>query len=486
MTHAPGEVLQARYEIKRLLGQGAMGRVYAARDRRFSDRRVAIKQLMAQPQDPSWSVQRRLFEREGRVLADLRHPGLVPISDRFEDAAALPRSWISSKGAPWSILQQSGRARNRCAPGPSSCVMCWTISTLRSPAIVWRDLKPENILVDDAGRLQAIDFGLARIMPPAGASGSSTTTAGLSLGTPGYAPFEQYTGQADARSDVYALGATLYRILTGQVPLPAPDRYSGEELPPPRQLSATIEPDLERLVLSMLAMEPERRPTLAAIRQALSPTDSPLPAARGAARWAGAGVAVVLILLLPLMLPGPLYHASFKPPGRTRRTLAHPAGWAIAGGQGRRPAHGVGWQCGAASPDAIRQAGSQPGAFSRRARGGDRQPGRPHDAVGCGFFASPPATAGRHRSPVRRVYRQRRTGGWNEGRSGAKDPGLVRACRVPLQAGGWHPDPGPGRRARRARRSGVAKWGDVAVATERRSVAARIGSRPGLRPGVES
>ncbi|MHB2017788.1 MAG: serine/threonine protein kinase [Candidatus Xenobia bacterium] len=266
--HQPGDVLQCRYEIETILGQGAMGRVYAARDQRFSERRVAIKQLIARPQDPQWDVMSKLFDREGRVLSDLQHPGLVAISDRFEESGHLylVMDYVEGSSLQSVIEHASPTLEQVRAWARELCDVLEYLHT-RTPPVVWRDLKPDNILVDANGCLRAIDFGLARFMQ----STPSNTTAGLSLGTPGYAPFEQYTGQAAESSDVYALGATMYRMLTGKVPPPSPDRYSGEELRAPCELNPKVDEGLNRLVVSMLDMEAARRPTPAAVRAALSP-----------------------------------------------------------------------------------------------------------------------------------------------------------------------------------------------------------------------
>jgi len=113
----------------------------------------------------------------------------------------------------------------------------------RRPPVVFRDLKPANIMLTPAGQLFLVDFGIARQL--AGASAGVTIRPGTVIGTPGYTPLEQYQGQAEPRSDIYALGITLHRLLTGY------DFETAAPLtvPPVRQLRASLRPQTEEVLV---------------------------------------------------------------------------------------------------------------------------------------------------------------------------------------------------------------------------------------------
>ena len=117
--------------------------------------------------------------------------------------------------------------------------MCGALAYLhqRTPPVIHRDIKPENIILTNEGRAVLVDFGISKVYDP-----TKGTTVGAKAVTPGYSPPEQYgRGRTDARSDVYALGATLYTLLTGQTPPEAPDLSSGADaLVPPRVVNAAV------------------------------------------------------------------------------------------------------------------------------------------------------------------------------------------------------------------------------------------------------
>lgn len=284
----PDVILQQRYQIVRRIGQGGMGAVFEAIDTRLGSV-VAIKQTLPIPleeyaggEDPL----RRAFEREARILASLRHPALPVVSDFFaEDTAQyLVMQYIPGDDL-WALIQQQG------GPFPTEQVLEWADSLLdvldylhtHQPPILHRDIKPQNLKLTPRNEIVLLDFGLAR-------GGVSTMHSRLSSGgslvayTPQYAPMEQIRGlPIGARSDLYALAATLYHLLTGHLPASAMDRAAAamEGRPDPLIPVATVNPQVSQLIsdLLMRAMSPrveERPPNAAAMRAFLRRNHRPV------------------------------------------------------------------------------------------------------------------------------------------------------------------------------------------------------------------
>lgn len=211
---APGAVLQGRYNIVRELGSGGMGAVYEAIDERLGAT-VAIKE--------TFSIDERLrrhFEQEARLLARLHHAALPRVSDYFtEDGRAfLVMQFISGEDLAKIIAE-------RQAAFPPQQVIAWADQLLdaliylhtRDRQIVHRDIKPHNLKVTESGQIALLDFGLAKTH----AGDHSTTQSSHSLFgyTRRYSPLEQMQDQGTSpQSDIYALGATLYHLLTGEKP----------------------------------------------------------------------------------------------------------------------------------------------------------------------------------------------------------------------------------------------------------------------------
>ncbi len=264
-----GEVLDGRYAVERILGEGGMGAVYLARDARLPDQVWAIKEMGDDFQDPA---ERRealeAFRTEVKLLSQLHHPNLPRIADSFCEAG---REYLVMDFVRGETLESLLESRPRLTVEEALSVAVQVADVLqylheRPQPVVFRDLKPGNIMLApaDSGTrergVRLIDFGIARFFK----SGQTSDTR--ALGTPGYAAPEQYgRGQSDARTDLYALGATLHHALSGVDPSREPFNFA-----PLRTLNPEVPEPLEAIVRRAVALSPEDRfPSAAAFRQAL-------------------------------------------------------------------------------------------------------------------------------------------------------------------------------------------------------------------------
>ncbi len=247
-----------RFELLELLGEGAMGRVYRARDPRL-DREVALKVLRR-----SDEVQRGRLLREARVQGRLDHPGICRVYETGE-AGGIP--FIAMQLVRGPTL---GGARAELGLEEKVALLADAAEAVHEAhrqGLIHRDLKPANILVerDGEGRWRPFvtDFGLVREAGEAG-----TTESGTVVGTPRYMSPEQALGQVrqlDRRSDVYSLGATLYEVLTGTPPFPGDsfgavlEQVLHQEPVRPRLRSPALPRDLEAVTLKCLEKDPDRR-----------------------------------------------------------------------------------------------------------------------------------------------------------------------------------------------------------------------------------
>ncbi|MCS7282625.1 MAG: serine/threonine protein kinase [Anaerolineae bacterium] len=234
MPLTPGQVVQNRYRVVRLLGQGGMGAVYRAWDLTLNVP-VALKEMVPQPGiDPSTLAQLRAqFHQEARALAGLSHPHLPRVTDFFDWGG---RSFLAMDFIEGTSLDQLVL---RHGPLPQAQVVRWGLQLLDALAycharrILHRDIKPQNIIIASDGRAVLVDFGLVKLWDP---RQPVTQHIVRGMGTPEYASPEHFHlggFHTDPRSDLYSLGATLYFALTGREPPSALDRWaSGAPLPP--------------------------------------------------------------------------------------------------------------------------------------------------------------------------------------------------------------------------------------------------------------
>ncbi len=255
-----GNLLENRYRVVRLAGKGGFGAVYEARDERFQAKRiVAIKEMSDGHLTPAERAQAIAdFRQEADLLVQLKHPNLPDVSDFFEEGgkAYLVMEFIEGKTLEKEQEDAGG-------PLDENRVMGWALQLCdvlgylhtQPQPIVFRDMKPSNVMITRSGQIKLIDFGIARIFKSTAAKDTT------SLGSRGYAPLEQYgRGQSDARSDIYALGATLFDLLTKEVPADAPTRRINPQLfQTPRQLNPRISQAVENIVLKAMEQEPRDR-----------------------------------------------------------------------------------------------------------------------------------------------------------------------------------------------------------------------------------
>ncbi len=337
----PGNLLGGRYRIIELIGEGGYGAVYKAQDERFQAQRlVAIKEMS----DSQLSSRKRAkalqdFRQEADLLVQLKHPNLPNVSDVFEEGgkAYLVMEFIEGKTLE-EVLEEEQQPLDEGLVMGWAAQLCTVLHYLhtRPQPIVFRDMKPGNVMVMADGEIKLIDFGIARLFKE---TGKQDTTL---LGSRGYAPLEQYgRAQSDARSDIYALGATLYNLLTKEIPIDALSRYAKPKLfSPPRRLNPKISSAVETVILKAMAEDPRKRyQTAAEMQQAIAatgrlttssslptPTSPPVtrpPASPGPQkpgplwqnrRWLPLLIGLlILILLFPLLLFRQLFYFGTKP-----------------------------------------------------------------------------------------------------------------------------------------------------------------------------
>ncbi len=316
-----GRMLGGRYELGASLGAGGMATVWQATDRLLG-RQVAVKVLREQyAVDPSFLAR---FQREARHAASVSDPRIVTVFDCGVDA-----------GVPFIVMELvSGRTlrqvldQARALPAGEAvsvaAEMCAALEVAHAAGLVHRDIKPANVLVTSGGQVKILDFGIARMAHSAG-----LTQTGTLIGTAEYLSPEQAAGQqAGPQADLYAVGCVLYEMLTGTPPFTADSpavlvyRHVHDQPAPPSARRPGLPPQVDGLVLRLLAKDPAARPgSAAAARAALLAAVSAGPAATVAGQ-AATPDSQGLTRTLPVTAP---------PPRRTWPRVLVPAAAAAAG-----------------------------------------------------------------------------------------------------------------------------------------------------------
>lgn len=289
-------VLAGRFRILELLGAGAMGTVYKAADTKLG-RNVAVKVLPAKSVTDPDAVAR--FQREAKALAKLTHANIVQAFDSGEDRG---KHFLVMECVEGTSVAQILRERGKLPP--TRAADCGYQAALglahaHGRGLIHRDLKPSNLFVTTAGQLKILDLGLARFLSDQ-VGDSTLTREGIGLGTPDYMPPEQFVDarHADRRSDIYALGCTLYHAIAGQVPFPGSsmtEKYAAHESkePPPLEEACPEVPvGLAIAVRRMMAKLPaDRFQSAREVAEALAPyvagSSSAIVDIRSTAHWEG-------------------------------------------------------------------------------------------------------------------------------------------------------------------------------------------------------
>ncbi|MBK8250247.1 MAG: protein kinase [Gemmatimonadetes bacterium] len=256
----PGTLLATRYEIVERLGSGGFGSTFRARDRSRFDADCVVKELLSARQENDTA--RRLFEREARVLLELRHPQIPTLHAYFEEGG---RFYLVQDFVDGETLDERLRRDTRLPEVEVRRIVGSLLDVLeylhgRTPPVIHRDIKPANIMLGADGAVFLIDFGAVREAIGGGED------QGTAIGTAGYTPREQAVGRPRPSSDLYALGATALESVTGLHPLEWHSARTGK-LDWKGRVSCSDE--FERFLDGMLAEVQERFDTAARARAAL-------------------------------------------------------------------------------------------------------------------------------------------------------------------------------------------------------------------------
>src|SRR5215831_11269913 len=249
-----------KYEIRSVLGKGAMGIVYKAFDPHI-ERLVAIKTIRKDTVEPELAAQYMVrFKNEARAAGRLQHPNIVSVFEYGEDDKV---TYIAMEYVEGSGLREYLNRRASFDFGQLAALMEQLLDALEfahARGVVHRDIKPSNLIITNQGQLKVADFGIARV------DTSNLTMVGMSIGTPPYMSPEQIRGfEVDHRSDLFSTGIVLYELLTGERP------FGGnleavtykichdDPLPPSTRSALKLPVEVDRLVAKALAKEPEAR-----------------------------------------------------------------------------------------------------------------------------------------------------------------------------------------------------------------------------------
>ena len=246
-----GDLIDRRYQVVKHIATGGMGAIYKGEDTRLQTV-VAIKEMIdffQTEEDKNYAIKR--FREEALLLADLRHPNIPRVTDNFieNNKYYLIMDFVEGKSAEKIILENGGRGLPEAMVLEWGIQICDVLDYLHShnPPIIYRDMKPSNIMILDDGNVRLVDFGIARHFSP--------RRPGTMIGTHGYAPPEQYKGNTEPKSDIYALGATMHHLLTGNDPTKGvPFNFR-----PIRQLKPDLSEGMERILDKALENLPDKR-----------------------------------------------------------------------------------------------------------------------------------------------------------------------------------------------------------------------------------
>ncbi len=314
-----GHLLDGRYRIRKVLGLGGMGRVYLSNDTRLANRPVAVKEMIL---GDGIAEKKAIedFTREATVLARLTHPGIPTLIDHFAENSRhyLVMEFVAG-GTLEDLLNKSGGKLSEDQTLSYARQMLEVLDFLhgQTPPIIYRDIKPGNIMIGKDGRAMLIDFGIARFLPKGGKA--------TMIGSPGYAPPEQYAGKVEAPSDLYSLAATMHHLLSGRDPaVEPPFSFPPLKEAAPRVSAATAAAVDRALNHDMSKRFQSARAMLDALPSPSAAVSAPSgPIANGASGSLGAMPTVVLAE--PVRSAPPSIHSSAPTPPRLVMPQGAPA-----------------------------------------------------------------------------------------------------------------------------------------------------------------
>jgi serine/threonine-protein kinase len=254
-------MIRDRYRVVALLQHGGMGTVYEVMDSALNIR-CALKEMVPYPGTPGTALPqlRDQFQQEAQLLAGLRHPNLTRVSNHFEDDgnAYLVMDFVNGKGLDEIIAEEGRLAEDKVLGWAAQLIQA--LAHCHAHGVIHRDVKPQNVMITWQGQAMLVDFGLAKLVDP---DDPRTRTVMQGLGTPEYAPPEQYhtkQGRTDPRTDIYSLGATLYHALVGEPPPMVSERVVDPEvLVPVRTIRPDVSEATDRVLMKALALRPAER-----------------------------------------------------------------------------------------------------------------------------------------------------------------------------------------------------------------------------------
>ncbi len=309
---ASGEIVGS-YQVGQLIGEGSMGCVYLAKHQRLG-RQVALKMMRSEHAKSRDLIER--FFQEARAVNEINHEHIVEVFDFVEESEAGRAYMVMELLAGQGLHELLAReAVGVCRASNIARQVCDALAAAHRVGVVHRDIKPDNIyLTVRSGQpdyVKVLDFGVAKLLTPIGsAPATSTTLAGVIIGTPAYMAPEQAAGLGvDHRADIYSVGTVLYQMLAGHLPFEAPTfgqlsamviTRPPPPLPPRSRSGERIPSGLRALVMQCLAKEPGERPqTMEALSLALAPHCTEI-ASTSPRRWRPALLAAAVVIAVAL------------------------------------------------------------------------------------------------------------------------------------------------------------------------------------------
>lgn len=244
-----GQIIDDKYEILKLIGEGGMSKVYLALDRRLN-KSWAVKEIEKKAKDKNNEIVVQSAIAEANMIKQLDNPAIVRIVDIIDNGNVIYIVEDFVEGETLEALVEADGAQSEELVVDWAKQICEAFDYLhtRKPPIIYRDMKPANVMLTPEGRIRVIDFGIAREYKEHNAKDTT------SLGTRGYAPPEQFGGKTDARSDIYSLGVTMFQLVTGEDPC-----IATTEIKPVRQINPSLSEGIETIIQKCIQHDPANR-----------------------------------------------------------------------------------------------------------------------------------------------------------------------------------------------------------------------------------